>query len=432
MRKLNLTAQRLQALYPPTSQDFHHTVQNTLHDLAQRKEQPVMKKKISAALVVAVILILLMISAAIALTQSNLVSLMFGKDATVPKELQEAIEKPEATVTAAGVAVTLNEYLYDGEKLHLQWAVSNTTGRQVMVTMSRFQINGQYVNVDAETSFQSTDHTSAYILGGDAEDSPMPVNVNCFGTFANLHYGEYPLKRGEMVDITCDLYLWELLNPPALINDSSNPTKEEYARLREGSHLPTDRNGLCNLNWFVADEQTIDVYTGEDYRRAYEKLGWAKLTAIQPVKFTITLEPKPVRQVQPAKTTFEMDSFTLIITRMVYMQTGGTMYIQVYPKNKDKPMNENHPLYRDLIVLNADTMEFLNGGRSRSSGSDLDYFDYQIELEPVSGNMPAAILITPSVVKNKWDWTAEHDLKRDRWYTYTLEDVIRVELVEQP
>lgn len=427
MNKPGLTNQELKALYPPMSEAFDKKVQNTLSQLEHEKEQPKVKKKMPAALVLAAVLILVTLSAAIALTQSDLLKSMFGGGTQVPEGLEGIVSKPEATVSTADVAVTLNEYLYDGERLHLNWTVSDTSGRQVMVTMSRFEIGGQYVSVDAGTSFQSDDQTLGNVLGGEVDGLAMPVSISNFGTYANLQYGEYPLKSGETVDVTCELYVWELLNPPVLFDYGSMKSHVDYTKLESPKGLPIERDGTFHPAWLVASEQTIQTYTADDYRREYEDHGWAKLATVQPVKFTITLQPKSVKQVQPTQTTFVMDDFTLEITRMVYMQTGGEMDLKVYPKDNSVWFEDN-PLYRGLVVLNADTMEFLSSGAGYSFGTGQDYIDYQITLEPVSGKMPGAIWIAPSVMKDKWDWEAEHDLKKDRWYTYTLEGAVKVDL----
>lgn len=427
MNKPNLTNQELKALYPPMSEAFDKKVQNTLSQLEHEREQPKVKKKMSAALVFAVVLILVTLSAAIALTQSDLLKSMFGGDTQVPEGLVDIVSKPEATVSTADVAITLNEYLYDGEKLHLNWTVSDTSGRQVMVTMSRYEVGGQYVNCDAGTSFQSYDQTQGYVLGGDVDGVAMPASISNFGTFSNLQYGEYPLKRGETVDVTCELYVWELLNPPVLFDYSSMKSHVDYTKLESPKGLPIERDGTFHPAWLVANEETIQTYTADDYRREYEDHGWAKLKTVEPVKFTITLEPKSIKQVQPTQTTFEMDDFTLVITRMAYMQTGGELWLKVYPKNNNV-WYENNPIYRGLVVLNAETMEFLSSGAGYSFGTGQDYIDYQITLEPVSGKMPTAIFIAPSVMKEKWDPKAEHDPKKDRWYTYTLEDAVKVDL----
>ena len=423
MRKLNLTAQQLQALYPPISQTFENAVQNTLHDLTQRKEQPVMKKKISAALVVAVILILLTLSAAIALTQSDLVGLMFGSGATVPKELEDAISKPKAAVSTQDIEIALNEYLYDGDKLHLQWAVTNLSGRQVMVTMSRFQINGKYVHVEGRTLFQSDDHALGHVLGGAAEDAAMPSSINNFATYVNDQDEQDPIISGNTVEVSCDLYIWELLNEPVLISDSLNVSETDYAKVRGLHRLPVDANGLCILDKFIRDDGSVDAETGEDYRRAYERLGWAKLEKVQPVKFDVVLEPKPIRQVRPEKTTYEADNFTLVITRMVYMQTGGTLELLVYPKDKSKTVDADSLYSRDLAVLNADTKEPLYGSRTWSTQDDY-HVSYQIILKPVAGNMPKAILIVPN---KEGSGTG---VSRDKQDAYILEDAVRVELKE--
>lgn len=400
MRKLKLTSRQLEALYPPMPKAFESILQRTLQDLAAEKEQPIMKRRLSAALIVALILILISISAAIALTQSDLIGLMFGGSGQVPQELSEAISRPNETVSTADVQVALNEYLYDGEKLHLQWTASSISGFQVMVTMSHFQVNGKYLYEENATLFQSDDHTLAHVLGGTADDVKMPLSVSNFVTYANLPDADGPLKPGDTVEITCDLYIWKLLNPPILIDDSKNVSKGDYAKVKGLHRLPVDHNGLCILDQFVRDDGSVDADTGEDYRRAFEKLGWAKLTEIRPVRFTAVLEPKSVRQVQPTQTTFDAEEFTLVITRMAYMQTGGTLELTVSPKDK-KFMDTNNPYFRPLVVLNADTMELLSGSNSYDNSADYAV-KYQIMLKPVAGDMPAALWIAPERDYQYW------------------------------
>ncbi len=182
MRKLNLTAQELKALYPPMSESFHHTVQNTLHHLEHGKECPKVKKKMSTALIIAVLLLIVTVTAAIALTQSNLLGVMFGGNGQVPEELEEIVSKPEATVTTPDAKVTLSEYLYDGEKLHLYWTIANQTDRQIMVTMTPFMFNGtkgsyRLMDVTAEGMplIQTENHGFGQILGGEADGLPCPA-----------------------------------------------------------------------------------------------------------------------------------------------------------------------------------------------------------------------------------------------------------------
>ena len=86
------------------------------------------------------------------------------------------------------------------------------------------------------------------------------------------------------------------------------------------------------------------------------------------------------------------------------------------------------------MVLDVDTLAFLNGGRNYTIDSELAegveraYVSYEIELQPMAGEMPSAILIAPSVLKTGWDWYAEHDSRYDRYYGYDLKDAVRVEL----
>ncbi len=436
MKKLKMDAHQLRALYPPMPGAVDESLKQTLSSLVNGREKPVMKRKVSLGLVLALVLLLITISAAIALTQSDLLGHLFGGGERVPGGMEGTLRQLEETVKAEDVSVTLNEYLFDGEKLHLRWTVEGTSGRQIMVTMSPFQIDKEGATVEDETSFQTDDHAWAYVLNGEADGTAMPGSVSNYITFANTQDGDgnRPFVSGETVTVTGNLYLWEILNPPVLVDTSAmsgyggragtvgpeEMEREDVARLRR---LPVGRNGFCDLEYFaVTGREDIGVFNAKESEKTYEYLGWAKPQSVLPVQFSILLNTQSIKQAEPVQTTFEMDNFTLEITRLAYRQTGGTLELKVYPKPRGAWISEESPLVRDLVVLDAGSLVFLNGSRSYGNNSELidnteySYVFYEISLLPVSGEMPAAILIAPG------------ERKYDGSYVYNLEEAVRVDL----
>jgi hypothetical protein len=430
LAKLTMDAHQLQMLYPPMSGSVEKALEQTLSSLVDGKERPIMARKLSFGLLLAVILLLVTVSAAIALTQSNLLQHLFGGGQQIPNGVEETLRQVEQTVGAGDISVTLNEYVFDGEKLHLRWSVNNTSGHQMMITMSPFLVNGKDINVEHETPFQTDDHTWAYVLGGEADGVAMPGSVSNYTTFENAQDmdGNRPFVSGGTAVITGTVYVWEVLNPPVLVNMSTMDEYEDYEKVAKLRRLPVDKNGFCDLEYFaITDQEDIGTFSAEESKKAFEYLGWAKMSSELPIQFTIPLDTQSIRQLEPTQTTFETDGFTLEITHMAYRQTGGTIEVKIYRKPGGPNINS-----LDLVVLDADTLAFLNGGRTYTTGSDqvddMGYVLGSISLEPVAGEMPTALIIAPSVLKSGWDWEAPHDTKYDRHYTYDLNGAVRVDL----
>lgn len=442
MGKLNLTAQELQALYPPTSRAFENTVQNTLHSLAKGKEQPVMKKKISAALIVMLALIILTISAAIALTSSNLLTFLFGQEQP-PKEVKDILIKPEATITSPDINVTLNEYLYDGEKLYLYWTVTNQSGKQLMVTMDPIIINGRKVNVERDKPFQCEYGEFGQILGGEVEDIALPESIS----FANIYInpdaympGYYTFKSGEKLEITSSLSVWELLSPPELDYDSNHQIKDEYLDMPSIKGMPTFQNGTCGLGWLLYLDHSMDVYNAVKNQRMYEENNWAKMLYTQPVQVTITLGNSSLMKTKPTETIFATDDYLMDIQRMIYMSTGGTLLLRVWPKPQSIKAKAFLEMGNVFVVLDADSKEVISSYTSLTQVSTMQTgVKYTIILKPVSGSMPSALLIVPGLVNPAWNQdpgniypNASAPNNNDSYYSFVMEDAVRVELMEQP
>ena len=409
MRKLNVSSQELQALYPPVSQAFQHTVANTLHGLAQRKEQPAMKKKISAALVAAILLILLTISAAIALTQSNLLGFLFGKDNPPPASLENIVSRPEATVANQDVKVTWNEYLYDGEKLLVHWSVDNLTGRQIMITMTPFKVKDKQLMAESHTFIQVFRYELGYILGGKVGKADMPDQKDNYAIYANPQQDDklmyHTFTKGETLEITSSITAWEVLNQPVLMDPADYDYFSDPSVKLDFNGLPSDKFGRVRLDFItIPGRNPNDVYVAEERAKLYEKNGWAKRLSTQPVTFTIELNTPAIGQVKPKQTSLKTEDYTLAITHMTYKQTGGTLALHFTPNHPNADLyTRGIPAYDFTIVYDDNGKSFHNGGGFTSINEDNGSVDYYIPLRPVSGEFPKTIRIVPGIYNPKRD-----------------------------
>jgi hypothetical protein len=179
----------------------------------------------------------------------------------------------------------------------------------------------------------------------------------------------------------------------------------------------------------------MDVYNKEKNQRTYEENNWAKLLYEQPVQVTITLDGSPLKKTKPKEYSFTTNDFSLQIVRMAYMSTGGTLELHADPLSKmAKTFLE--PGRNEFMVLDADSKEVVSKNTVLTEMSEMESgVKYTIALKPVSGSMPKAILIVPAEINPAWNkdtaniYPAASSLdSKDSYYTYLMEDAVRVEL----
>ncbi len=121
MKRILVLSKALERLSPPMPADFEQKTKRMLNEIAQRKEENVVKTKISIGLVAAITLILLTAGIALALTFSSQVTEFFGK--LYGNDMQAWLEKGDvASVNQQfvldGVAFTLEEVVYRENSLY--------------------------------------------------------------------------------------------------------------------------------------------------------------------------------------------------------------------------------------------------------------------------------------------------------------------------
>jgi hypothetical protein len=269
----------------------------------------------------------------------------------------------------------------------------------------------------------------------------LPGSVHYYGIYINpwedpwqLMYGYHTFARGETVEITSNLYIWELLSAPDPVISDISQVHEGFLDVEALRGVPTDRGGICGLGWLLLNNNSIDIYNAKVNRSTYERNGWARMIFEQPVKFTITLDSKSLKQAEPVKTVFETDDFTLNISRIAYASTGGTLVLHVIPTAQSSKTNGDVLDGYDFAVLDADTKELLSDYTPYTAGGP-GYTVYNIVLKPVPGVMPKAILIVPAVYNPKWndhsesyDPNASPNPYNDSLYECDMENAVKVEL----
>jgi len=401
----------------------------------------IVKKKLPLALVLT-ILLLAAAGAAVALTGTDLLSYLFSGSQQVPSELSSAVSRPDSIIENADIKITLNEYLYDGEKLFVHWSMDNLSGKQIMITMTPFKVNEKELMADTHTFIQAFRHELGYILGGNVEKDDMPDHKDNYATYASPQEGSdklvyHALTRDESLEITSRVTVWEVLNAPVLIDPQDYDYFSDPTVKPDFIGLPSDKYGRCILSFVtLPDRNPNDAYVSEEKAKIYEKNGWAKRMSTLPVTFTVTLDTKVIQQSKPKQTTLETDDYTLSITRMIYMQTGGSLALHFDPKQNNSVLSESNRQAYDFAVLDERDGKSLHDGGSQidiyQNSGNINFF---LNLKPASGGLPKAILIVPGVYTPKRDPSSEsYDpaLPKDRYFYDSFEsqpeEAWRVEL----
>ena len=388
------------------------------------------KRKLSLALVL-IILLLAAAGAAIALTGTDLLSYLFSGSQQVPSELLSAVSRPDAMIENADIKITLNEYLYDGEKFFVHWSMDNLSGKQIMVTMTPFKVKDKRLLVESHTFIQAFRHELGYILGGNVEKVEMPDHMDNYATYVSPQEDcdkrmYHALTRGATLEITSSITVWEVLNTPVLMDPQNYDYFSDPAVKPGFSGLPTDKYGRCNLSFVtLPDRNPNDVYVSEEKIKIYEKNGWARRLSTLPATFTVTLDTKVIQQSKPKQTKQETDDYTLNITRMIYLQTGGSLALHFDPKPHTPALSESNRQAYDFAVLDE-----RSGKPLRDSGSQIETFqnsgniNFSFNLKPASEGLPKAILIIPGIYSPKRDPSSESydpNLPKDPYFYDSFE-----------
>ena len=192
-------AEQLKRLYPPMTADFSARMDALVDALPARKEEPIMKRKISLGLALAAVLALMMLTTAVAASLGLFAQLgqRDWADDRLPDLDAAATPVGKTVTTADGYTVTIEQAYYDGDRLIISYRL---TGDRSQVELGEGAPDHVWQNEDPD---------AAYSIAFDGDD-PASMQMEAWLTrgrecwarhrFAALHDGLF-LADGTYLDI---------------------------------------------------------------------------------------------------------------------------------------------------------------------------------------------------------------------------------------
>jgi len=372
---------------PPMPQAFHDRITATLERLEER-EMP--KRKVSALLIAALIGALLLAGLAYAATQSGILRELFGGKA--PSEAaQQLLVQPGKSAEQNGVRLTVDEYLLDGNLLHMTCTFTSTSDEPLICGMDWPKVNG--VPVAGGTFTRGVGMDALVALKKNA-----PVTVRMSAILRE------DVDASRPVSISLAGYALAPLIDLAHFKEDLSPGMDVYS-------LWTDEASTL----FVKDESQTQA-------EIYEKLGYASTAAALPLEISVSAETlkAAVHTVVDGKDTFDFPEYTLKVVRADFGAASTMVELHLYPKRPfkeyDEDMNNDDPLIdRAYALLAPDGKELtaaLTGGwdggvmqAGEENGEPLHYC-WKGDGNPVDA--PETVTFAPYVWSTD-DWGKPHD-----------------------
>lgn len=284
-------------LTPPTPRSFHNRIVTTIKELDDMKN--VKRAKFSVALAAALIALALLASLAYAAQTSGLLSALFGASAPTP-EAQAMLNVSGETASHNSVTFTLDEYLIEGNTLHLRATLTSENDEALLCAVSFPEIEGRGM------------------LGGMFTSG---VGLDQF----------VPLKKGEPVEFIMSATLDGETEPnaeytlslSALAIRATAPV-EPYTYTRGGvTYTVYD---ICTDEIMIKRAQSPDKPLGEILTEA----GISETVAELSLSVSAVHE-RPARGEKP-EATYEFEDYTLKILNLDFGATVTRVEFHIYPK----------------------------------------------------------------------------------------------------
>lgn len=155
--------------------------------LKQAKGEPPVKKKFSVALALAMVMMLLVSGAfAATLLNSDILNWLFrGGENEAPQEIVDLVDQTNQIQQTDQLALTLNETLFDGNKLSVSLTLHNPTDELLIYTIDQAKLNGK--PLAAETALLPYGYGYGQALGGEVEGQALSGETQVFATFTGVY-----------------------------------------------------------------------------------------------------------------------------------------------------------------------------------------------------------------------------------------------------
>ncbi|MDD3212250.1 MAG: hypothetical protein PHY64_01170 [Eubacteriales bacterium] len=363
------------------------------------------KTKLSTGLLLSMVLLLLIAGSAFALMRSGILDQMYGSQNTASQEAQQQLIQPNEEIQGENGVFVLNEYLFTGDSLYLNWTLKNLTDQQYMYTMSEFRANDTALAPETEPCLISDSFGYGQLLGGPIDGIDLTDSIEYTARYRGIGKDEFSVLRssleGKTITLSCQICIWKPLSAPVLAEKGYDTIKSIIGEKR----LPTDSTGFCDLSGFIPDDN-FTTYSAAEHEKVYQDLGWVQRIETVDCTFNIVLNSDEVNAVKPVQTVFDLQDCRYQIEDFQYSSMGGYCILRMYASTEALEAQRDS----NVTLLDANTKVELTGGSEWGMKTDeegTDYLSYRLELNPVSGALPDAVLIVPRTYQPEWDPQAD-------------------------
>ncbi len=347
---------RLQNACPAMPEAFHRRILSAIDQLGDGKAAE--RRRFSAALIAALIGVLLLAWLAYAATRSGLLdSLFHGKKP--PEAAQELLAQPDLSVEHGGVRLTVDEYLLEGNSLHMRVTFTSDLDETLLCAVDTPRVGGHGIWAGGLDAFR-------------ALRKGQPVQIDLDETRF-----DFDLDTAKPVEIAFTGYVLRPLTDLSWSHPGAgappDPLTDSFADPYEPDRYELMTDEAAALYEPGGAMSPVDVY---------EKLGYTETVAALPV--SITVQPEALRKagsaVPDGQTTFEFDAYTLVVDQLALGPASTNVRLYLYPKapltGEDLGWDSINPLiYRSYSLLGPDGKDLLKDVTGGSSSG----FDYEAE-----------------------------------------------------
>lgn len=302
------------------------------------------RSKRAVRLALAVLMLLAAAVTAFALIQSKLLQGMFGTEQKAPKEVAAQLKQPNTARASATAGLSLDEYLFDGEKLRAVFTLSNPTDGQIAYMAGKTTLGGQPLSWSTGNGlFDSLD---VQLLGGTVDGLPLPQKAALIVEYTAV-YDErtntrLPLPKEGILPLTLRVDSFapiaDTMKMPSL---DELETDEDYQKLFASGKLPVRLDdGFCSASSFLMEQEAQRLFSSENdqwlgARKAYQAAGWLQYLGTDEFTFEIDLSTGNLTRKAADMLEYDTPARRVVVESLRLSNAGGELWVRVYPKTWD-------------------------------------------------------------------------------------------------
>jgi hypothetical protein len=359
---------------PQMPEAFYKNMTETLKEL----EEPMKKRYKAVTILVAALIVALMMAgvafAAMQVVHSGLLDRLFPKGA--PSEAEKMVVSDALSNERDGLKLTMNEHLYDGRNIHLDWTVESARDDTVYY-LTNYQLknaDGSPLTISQWSSYESNPDLGGGTLTALNLTLDGITGAKAYSGIASFGFMEDEVPKGPWT-FTLDVYAYTTDLTPVAVNDPDELSNGQILQLSKKRQLAIQGCQFGSINRYP---EYVAVHDASAVSRSYSLGVPASVKAhdtcglLKPLthlSVTINLDPGDASNLKikrlPAPQTLTFGDLTIHIEKLEFDLAGiHTSYIV--------PLEYNEPdgfvLSERFLILDQDGTP-LNDALTGISGS---------------------------------------------------------------